>query len=78
MEADCHPLVLKHKPFCFAPPGSHVLVCSSDWIRKALWLSDDSPAGHIHGKFIRNRYFIPLPLAFFVLGILMDLDENSY
>lgn len=20
VEADCHPLVLKHKPFCFAPP----------------------------------------------------------
>lgn len=26
--------------------------------------------------FIRDICFIPLPLAFFALGVLMDLDEN--
>lgn len=48
----------------------------SDLIKKEPSLSDDPHAGQIHEKFIRNIYLFPLPLAFFALDNLVDLDEN--
>ena len=45
-------------------------------IRKELSFSDDSHAGQIHERCVRNIYLVPLPLAFFALDVLMDLNEN--
>lgn len=45
-------------------------------IRKELSFSDDSHTGQICERCITNAYLVPLPLAFFALAILMDLNEN--
>ena len=45
-------------------------------IRKELSFSDDSHTGQICERCITNAYLVPLPLAFFALAILMDLNET--
>lgn len=45
-------------------------------IRKELNLPDGSHAGQTHERCIRNTHLAPLPLAFFALDILMDLNAN--